>query len=402
MKKWTKMTALAMTAVLLGSGCTSAPEEGRTSPDESVVYESEVEYPEYWNKLSQITPAAYSDISDLKLAPGSYISIIGKDKEGPFWKELMAGVKQAQDDINANLGYEGKDAVKVNYDAPDKYEDVDTQVNLLDEELDMYPVALAISILDVQACEVQFDLAYNNGIPIICFDSGSSYSGFSARVATDNDAAARECADHMAEVTGGEGRVVVFAHESNSEAALVRAEAFADQINKKYDGMKVATVFYPDKINTYKERMIKRIKAGKYQRKDSSGNPIEETGEDLTADDISLEDVEDYILLRKKNLTGVYATNGDSIDQAAEALERNGLADVHLMGFDITDKVKEGIENGTVDGAILQNPFGMGYATVVAAARAALGMGNQDYIDSQYKWITSENINTEEIQGLIY
>lgn len=46
-------------------------------------------------------------------------------------------------------------------------------MNLLDEELDRYPVAVGISIVDLQACQVQFDLATDSEIPVVTFDSGS-------------------------------------------------------------------------------------------------------------------------------------------------------------------------------------------------------------------------------------
>lgn len=65
--------------------------------------------------------------------------------------------------------------MKVAFNAPDTADNVDDQVNLLDEELDRYPVAVGISIVDLQACQVQFDLATDSEIPIVTFDSGSDY-----------------------------------------------------------------------------------------------------------------------------------------------------------------------------------------------------------------------------------
>lgn len=70
--------------------------------------------------------------------------------------------------------------MKVAFNAPDTADNVDDQVNLLDEELDRYPVAVGISIVDLQACQVQFDLATDSEIPIVTFDSGSDYQGVAA------------------------------------------------------------------------------------------------------------------------------------------------------------------------------------------------------------------------------
>ena len=51
---------------------------------------------------------------------------------------------------------------------------------------------------------------------------------------------------------------------------------------------------------------------------------------------------------------------------------------------------------------IVQNPFGMGYASVIAASRASLGMANEAYIDTGYLWVTKENIESKEVQQMLY
>jgi ribose transport system substrate-binding protein len=39
---------------------------------------------------------------------------------------------------------------------------------------------------------------------------------------------------------------------------------------------------------------------------------------------------------------------------------------------------------------------------VVAAARAALGQGNEAVVNTGYQWVTTENLETEEIQRILY
>ena len=58
---------------------------------------------------------------------------------------------------------------------------------------------------------------------------------------------------------------------------------------------------------------------------------------------------------------------------------------VKVIGFDANDDEIQDLNAGTVDGLIVQNPFGMGYATVVAAARASLDMGNEAVVNTGYK-----------------
>ena len=46
--------------------------------------------------------------------------------------------------------------------------------------------------------------------------------------------------------------------------------------------------------------------------------------------------------------------------------------------------------------------YQQGYATVVAATRVALGLGNESVVDSGYTWVTPENMNTKEIKKMLY
>ena len=61
-----------------------------------------------------------------------------------------------------------------------------------------------------------------------------------------------------------------------------------------------------------------------------------------------------------------------------------------------------GKENGEIDGLIVQNPFGMGYAAVVAAARTVLEAGNEAVVNTGYVWVDSENMEDEAVQPFLY
>ena len=168
--KRNRIIAMLLGTALLVCGCQQTPK----ATDEEKKIESEknttrTEEKEYQGKLDLISPAAYNNTNGLKLKKGDYISIIGKANGTQYWDEVKKGVTQAAEDLNASLGYAGKDKIKVTYNAPDKADNVDDQVNLLDEELDRYPVAVGISIVDLQACQVQFDLATDSEIPVVTF-----------------------------------------------------------------------------------------------------------------------------------------------------------------------------------------------------------------------------------------
>ena len=132
-----RIIAMLLGTALLVCGC----QQTSKATDEEKKIESEknttkTEENAYQGKLDLITPAAYNNTDGLKLKKGDYISIIGKANGTQYWDEVKKGVAQAAEDINTNLGYTGKDKVKVAFNAPDTADNVDDQVNLLDEELD--------------------------------------------------------------------------------------------------------------------------------------------------------------------------------------------------------------------------------------------------------------------------
>ena len=61
------------------------------------------------------------------------------------------------------------------------------------------------------------------------------------------------------------------------------------------------------------------------------------------------------------------------------------------------------LEDGKLSGLMTEeNPYGMGYAVVVSAARAALGMGNEAFVDTGFIWVTKENMKDKNIKKMLY
>lgn len=350
-------------------------------------------------RLDEISPSAYNNADGITLEKGSYISVIGKSDKAQFWDEVKEGAQRAAADINEELGYEGKDKVKVAYNGPAEAESVDEQVNILDEELARYPTAVAISIADTKACEVQFDLAAENNIPVVAFDSGSEYKGLMAMVSTDNQKASQEAAQHMAEELDGEGEIVVIAHDSKSETALIRENVFAETIQSSYPRFQVAAY----RMDEMQRTVADEVNEGKYLigEGEPSGEPLAEESR-IAPESVTKENVIDYIVKKHPNARGYYATNGESVMTVADGLSRAGIEDAVLMGYDADKKELEALKDGRISGLIVQNPYGMGYASVIAASRAALQIGNEAWIDTGYTWVTKENAEDEKIQEILY
>lgn len=394
MKQKNRWMALLLCASLLAGGCAAKGNQGEDSKQETPEKEP------YQVKLDMIEPAAYGNAEGLELEPRSYISIIGKSGDGFFWEQVQEGVKKAEEDLNAQLGYEGKDKIKVTYSAPADADSVDEQVNLLDEELARYPIALGISVADEQACGVQFDLAADSGIPVVTFDSGSDYQGILADISTDNIGSAELVADKMAEQMDDAGEVVIFAHDSKSKTGKQRISGFQSKLEADHPNMAVVAVYTEDNLTTWQEQIAAELDAGTYTI-EGPAKPTASDGEGTDPESITEEEIVDYILMKYPNAKGFYGTNADAVKTITESLERAQREDAVVMGYDADAEQLQMLESGEIDGLVVQNPFGMGYAAVIAAARAALEAGNEAYVDTGYMWVTLENVEDAQVKKFL-
>ena len=401
MRRLWRASALLAGAALALAGCsqtgTGNGEEQTTTVDGT---EEKVDAEKV--RLDAMDPSAYGNVEGLDLEAGTYISVIGKASGGDFWDSVQEGAQKAISDINESLGYKGEDRVRMVYSGPSEAGDVDEQVNILDEELARYPQAVGISIIDSQSGDVQFDLAAENGISVVTYDSLSNYQNVMAKISTDNDAAAAEAADHLAEAMGESGEVLIFAHDSRSLTTQERVDGFTQKLAADHPDITVGSTYYLDALEDLKTAIADEINAGTYAKEGQEAAPIEDEESRLTAEDISDEEAMDYIFAKNPDVTAIYGTSGDAVMAAVENTQRLEKEDVSIVGFDATQGEAQALEEGLVDGLIAQNPYGMGYATVVACSRAILELGNEAEVDSGYTWITADNMEDPEVAAMLY
>ena len=381
--------------------------------------------PEWQPKLNMITPAVYGTVDDLDLEPGTYISVIGKMENSPYWKQVQEGVRQAADDINEKLGYTGEDKVKVLFNAPSDSEDIDEQVNILDEEMSRYPDVIAIASIDEDSSAVQFDLAIGNGIPIVAFDSRNSYQGIQCTCMTDNTEAAANGAEKLCEVIGDSGEAALLVQDSVSGNAREREEAFRQELSADHPGVSIVETIYLDQLEEMKRQAAaeelgvtpEELNAWTEAASGLGTDPDSDTGEDPISEEAKtkLEDIDSiaggmsdeetvaYYLSKHPDLKGCFGTNADAVVLGLEALRyMEKSEDIALVGFDSGKEQLEALDSGEIDGLIVQNPFGMGYATVVAAARTILEIGNEAVVNTGYTWVDKENMEDEAVQLMLY
>lgn len=390
MKKIFLMTAVIFCLSFLLCACADDSTNNGTNTSTSTDNPESTETSEQ-SKLLALKPTAYSHVNGLDLAPGSSISIIGRYADDSFWTQVEAGANYAVDALNEKLGYTGNDKIKLTYSAPNNRDDVNEQINILDEELARYPIAIGFAAIDTGACTLQFDLASENNIPIITVDSGSDYHRVAAHIATNNQEAAATAASKLANAIGDAGEVAVFVQDSTSMTAKERESGFVGKITNDFPNVSIVHIYHLDELTSIAETVAQDMALA-----------VTDAEVTIEPSDISQEDVVKWVLEKNPNLKGIYTTNLDTTQLVAKVVQDMEITDLSIVGFDGGEEQLTLLENDVIDGLIVQNPFGMGYATVVAAARVALDLGNEAYIDTGYTWVTKDNLNETPIASMLY
>jgi len=73
-----------------------------------------------------------------------------------------------------------------------------------------------------------------------------------------------------------------------------------------------------------------------------------------------------------------------------------------VIGFDSGKAQIDAIRDGTMAGAITQDPIRIGYETVKAAVQALEGKKLPKKIDTGFYWYDKSNIDDEKIQAVLY
>ncbi len=286
-----------------------------------------------------------------------YVALVSKGFQHQFWQ----AVKKGADDAAAELD------VEVTFEGPETETEVDKQLSMLQTALDKNPDALGFAALDSEASIPLMTDAESRGIPVIAFDSGVDSEVPLATVSTDNLAASAEAAKHMVELTGGEGKIAVLGHDQTSQTGQQRVTGFVDYIEENAPDLEIVDTQY----------------AG--------------------GDQLKSADAAKSILQANPDLVGMYGTNEGAATGVVKAVQELGKAgDLTVIGFDSGKAQLDAIKDGVMDGAITQNPVGIGYETVKAAVAAIDGEEVEPVIDSGFFWYDKETMDDPEIAEVLY
>ena len=299
----------------------------------------------------------YTSLEELNPEPGTRIAVVVKNTKTGFWKNVKKGMDDAVEDLNEKMGYKGEDKIKISFEGPGNETDVESQINIIDAVLSENPA------IDMESCQPQVEEATLNGIPVVVLDSGVQSEQVNAICATDNYAAGTEAAKKMAEALGEKGQVAIMAHVETSESSQKRVAGFTDEM-KNHPEIEIVNISYEN----------------------------EET---------SMSELAEAVLKLYPEVKGYYCTNEIATNNVLDIVNTSDK-EVKVIGFDSGEKQIKAVKDGVELGMFAQNPYGMGYATIVAGVRADQGLENDAFINTGYQWIDSTSIELPEYKNYLY
>ncbi|MHB0896593.1 MAG: substrate-binding domain-containing protein [Spirochaetales bacterium] len=286
-----------------------------------------------------------------------YIPLISKGFQHQFWQAVKQGAEQAAKDFKVNITFEG----------PESETMVDKQIDMLAAALAKKPAAIGFAALDSKAALPYLQKAKAAGIPVIAFDSGVDSDIPLTTCATDNVAAAAYAADMMAKLINNQGEVAVIVHDQTSRTGIDRRDGFVNRIKAKYPKITIVSVQYGE-------------------------------GDHLKSTDLAK-----AIIQSHPNLKGFFGANeGSAIGVMNGVKEMKKVGKIVVIGYDSGAAQIAAIRAGEMNGAITQNPVGIGYKTVESAVKALKGEKLPKIVDTGFYYYDKTNIDDPKIAAVLY
>ena len=286
------------------------------------------------------------------------VAIVAKSTRTEFWLSVFAGAQAAAAEYNVELDISG----------PETEEDYETQNRMVAEAVDAGAEALVFSAIDYENNAAAIDSAAAAGVRIVAIDSNVDSAAVQTYIGTDNYAAGQMAAQAALDAVDGELTVGIVNYDISSANGQERERGARDLFEESGRAQVAA------RINTLAE-------AGRAQA-----------------------DTEE-LLRAHPDINVLLAFNEPTSVGAAAAVAAQELSDaVFLVGFDSNLATVEGLQNGSVDALIVQNPYAMGYLGVESAYRLLSGQGGSlaPTVDTATSIVDLENLFTMDSQKALF
>lgn len=288
------------------------------------------------------------------------IAVIPKGTTHEYWKTVHAGAVKASREDGLDLVWKG----------PMKEDDLKSQIELVQSFVAQKVSGIVLAPLSDKGLKNPVKAAKAAGIPVVIFDSGLQGGDFDAFVATDNLAAGRSAGEHMIELLGGKGKVVLLRYQEGSASTMRREEGFLEAV-RGHEGIEVVS---------------------DNQHGGATTESAFSTGESLLT----------AMKAGSGGVDGIFTPNESTTFGMLLALRKANLAGkVKFIGFDASDKLVAGIEQGHLSALVLQNPFEIGYLSVKTMGKLLRNEQVAPRVDTGSTLVTRANRQEPRIRRLL-
>jgi ribose transport system substrate-binding protein len=295
------------------------------------------------------------------------IAVIPKGTTHVFWQSIHAGAEHAKRE---------RGNVDIVWDGPAKEDQRHEQQQIVERHTTEGVDALILAPCDRETLVVPVEGALRDKIPVVIIDSGlqmtdairnsPQYLGY---VATDNHQGGVEAAKRLLAVLKGKEhpKVLLLRYQKGSESTEQREAGF-------------------------RETMRAASHVNFVEAPDEAGATVD-----------TAQQVAERLLSDQKDIDGIFTPNESSTTGMLRALEVLGRAgQIRFVGFDSSEILINALTAGKLDGLVLQDPFDMGYQSVIRALDYLNGKpAPADKIkNTNLQVVTKENMNDPAIKPL--
>lgn len=258
-------------------------------------------------------------------------AVIPKGTSHQFWRTVHAGAEAAAKEVGN---------VEILWKGPETEADTAGQINVVKNFITNRVDGIVLAPNHSQSLMDVVAEANAESVPVVIFDSGlGDGPKIVSQVATDNYRGGRLAAQCLADALGHKGNVIMLRYKPGSESTEQREAGFLEAMGEEKD----MTVISSDQY---------------------AGTRTEE----------SLAKATQVLNKYREQVNGIFAVCEPNCNGTLEALKQTGMAGkVQFVAFDASEMLIRGLDDRSVCGIVLQDPYEMGRQSVLALVRHIRG-----------------------------
>jgi len=274
----------------------------------------------------------------------------------PFYSTVGCGGRDRAEELGVAFDVQGSSEF-----------DVAAQTAVVNAVIADAPDALMISVTDSTAMAVPLTEAKDAGIDIITIDGDlEDKSIASSNIQSDNEEGGRIAAEQLAALIGEQGEVLAINQTPGNPIGEARERGFREAL-AEYPGITYLGEQYDENATA---------RAASIASGAASSNP---------------------------ELAGIYSMATNSTEGAITGVREAGrTGDVKVVGYDTSEPIIQALEDGAVDGVVVQYPYREGALGVEAAVALSEGEEVERNQTVPFVFATPENVASDDVQEYLY